>query len=238
MEQRKFDGRRGRGGQLDIGPYWPQELWLLKRCSRTPRHAAPRHAGAPPHTAPYSVLLLPSPAVLYSHARRSNAACAIQQWRGALAGAPYSVLLLLLPCLLPPVLNSLPLPQLVLYSCARRSLLAELYSCARRTLLAVLYKRARRGACKSVLYSSVWRSAGATPPPALYSSAWHSAGAPLAALSCLARRGTLLALPSLCSIAGRGAHQLGLHSPGVAFCRRSLQTVLFSSARRSCRRSP
>ena len=220
MEQRKFDGRRGRGGQLDIGPYRPQELWLLKRCSRTQRalrrrHAAPRHAGAPPHTAPYSVLLLPSPAVLYSHARRSNAACAIQQWRGALAGAPYSVLLLLLPppqlpppllpCLVPPVLNSLPLPQLVLYSCARRSLLAELYSCARRALLAVLYKRARRGACKSLLYSSVWRSAGATPPPALYSSAWHSAGAPLAALSCLARRGTLLALPSLCSIAGRGA---------------------------------
>ena len=167
------------------------------------------------------MLLLPSPAVLYSHARRSNAACAIQQWRGALAGAPYSVLLLLLPCLLPPALNSLPLPQLVLYSCARRSLLAELYSCAqrgvlpaappvlyscaRRTLLAVLYKRARRGACNSVLHSSVWRSAGATPPPALYSSAWHSAGAPLAALSCLDWRGTLLALPSLCSIAGRGA---------------------------------
>ena len=141
------------------------------------------------------MLLLPSPAVLYSHARRSNAACAIQQWRGALAGAPYSVLLLLLPCLL---------PQLVLYSCARRSLLAELYSCAqrgvlpaappvlyscaRRTLLAVLYKRARRGACKSMLYSTAWRSAGA----------------PLAALSCLARRGTLLALPSLCSLAGRG----------------------------------
>ena len=191
------------------------------------RRAAPRHAAVPPHTAPYS----PSPAVLYSHARRSNAACAVQQWRGAPAGAPYSVLLLLLPppqlpppllpCLAPPVLNSLLLPQLVLYSCARRSLLAELYSCAqrgslpaappvlyscaRRTLLAVLYKRARRGACKSVLYSSVWRSAGATPPPALYSSAWHSAGAPLAALSCLARRGTLLALPSLCSIAGRGA---------------------------------
>ena len=133
-----------------------------------------------------------------------------------LAGAPYSVLLLLLPppqlppallpCLAPPpVLNSLLLPQLVLYSCARRSLLAELYSCAqrgvlpaappvlyscaRRNLLAVLYKRARRGACKSTLYSTAWRSAGAT----------------LASPSCLAWRGTLLALPSLCSIAGRGA---------------------------------
>ena len=49
IEQRKFDGRRGRGGQLDIGPYRPQELWLLKRCSRTQRalrrrHAAPRQA--------------------------------------------------------------------------------------------------------------------------------------------------------------------------------------------------
>ena len=125
------------------------------------RHAAPRHAAVPLHTAPYSVLLLllPAPAVLYSHARRSNAACAIQEWHGASAGAPYSVLLLLLPppqlptpllpCLAPPpVLNSLPLPQLVLYSCARRSLLAELYSCAQRGTLPapppVLYSCARR----------------------------------------------------------------------------------------------
>ena len=55
----------------------------------------------------------------------------------------------LLPCLAPPpVLNSLLLPQLVLYSCARRSLLAELYSCAQRGVLPaappVLYSCARR----------------------------------------------------------------------------------------------
>ena len=169
----------------------------MKRCSRTQRALRRRHAA--PRQAIQRRASPCCPAATYCSILRAAAAvagCAIQSCEALirrlcciararhLAGAPYSVLLLLLPSpQLPPpllpclVLNSLLLPQLVLYSCARRSLLAELYSCAqrgvlpaappvlyscaRRTLLAVLYKCARRGACKSTLYSTAWRSAGA-----------------------------------------------------------------------------